>query len=134
MTPHRPDEAKRKKAIFDSMSARRQQHILNKGYDRWDPFQEPKDPIDIRRDATRRTSQMLVSEFLQSRPLQPYSNAYGRGVLEICLGIINADERFVGMFEFACWYQDLLRKEGFSEKLCRNDSHRPQAPESVSQK
>ena len=112
MTPQSPDEAARKKAIFDKMSPRRQKHILKKGYDRWDPFQEPKDPIDIRRDPTRRTSQMLVREFLQSRPAEKYSNAYGRGVLEICLGIINDDERFVGMFEFSCWYQDLLRKEG----------------------
>jgi hypothetical protein len=116
MTPHNPDDQQRKQAIFNSMSPRRQQHILKKGYDRWDPFQEPKDPIDIRRDATQRTSQMLVREFLQSRSLQQYSNAYGRGVLEICLGIINSDERFVGMFEFACWYQDLLRKEGHLEK------------------
>ncbi|MEW6670780.1 MAG: hypothetical protein AB1427_03705 [Thermodesulfobacteriota bacterium] len=116
MTPHNPDEVERKKAIFDSMSPRRQQHILKKGYDRWEPFQEPKDPIDIRRDATQRTSQMLVREFLQSRPLQQYSNAYGRGVLEICLGIINNDERFMGMFEFACWYQNLLRKEGPLDK------------------
>ena len=116
MTPHNPDELEKKKAIFDSMSPRRQRHILKKGYDRWDPFQEPKDPIDIRRDATRRTSQMLVREFLQSRPLPQYSNAYSRGVLEICLGIINEDERFLGMFEFSCWYQDLLRKEGHQEK------------------
>jgi len=116
MTPHNPDEQQKKQAIFNSMSPKRQQHILKKGYDRWDPFQEPKDPIDIRRDATQRTSQMLVREFLQSRSLQQYSNSYGRGVLEICLGIINADERFVGMFEFACWYQDLLRKEGRLEE------------------
>jgi len=112
MTSHDPDESQRKKAIFDSMSARRQEHILKKGYERWNPFEEPKDPIDIRRDVTRRTSQMLIREFLQSRSSQEYSNAYGRGVLEICLGIINNDERFVGMFEFACWYQDLLKKEG----------------------
>jgi len=112
MTKHTLSEENRKKAIFESMSSKRQQHILKKGYDQWNPFQEPKDPIDIRRDPTRRTSQMLVREFLQSRPQQEYSNAYGRGVLEICLGIINNDDRFRGMFEFACWYQDLLRKEG----------------------
>jgi hypothetical protein len=116
MTQDSQDEEKRKKAIFDSMSPRRQKHILKKGYERWDPFQEPKDPIDIRRDQTQRTSQMLVREFLQSRPLQEYSNAYGRGVLEICLGIINDDERYLAMFEFSCWYRDLLRKEGRSNK------------------
>ena len=103
---------KRKKAVFDSMSPRRQKHILKKGYDAWDPFQEPKDPIDIRMDTTKRTSQMLVREFLQSKSPGDYSNVYGRGVLEICLGIVNNDERFVAMYEFSCWYRDLLKKEG----------------------
>lgn len=103
---------KRKKAVFDSMSTRRQKHILKKGYDTWDPFQEPKDPIDMRTDTTQRTSQMLVREFLQSKSPGDYSNAYGRGVLEICLGIVNNDERFIAMYEFSCWYRDLLKKEG----------------------
>ena len=102
----------RKKAVFDAMAPRRQKHILKKGYDKWDPFQEPKDPIDIRKDPTKRTSQMLVREFLQSRSSDEYSNAYGRGVLEIAIGIINDDERFIGMYEFAHWHQELLKKEG----------------------
>ena len=42
------EEAQRKQAIFDRMSPRRQKHILKLGFDKWDPFQEPKDPIDIR--------------------------------------------------------------------------------------
>ena len=114
MSEFSPEETeKRKKAVFDHMSPRRQKHILNKtGYDKWDPFQEPKDPIDIRKDKTKRTTQMLVREFLQSRESEGYSNAYGRGVLEIALGIVNAEERFIGMYEFSCWYQDLLRREG----------------------
>jgi hypothetical protein len=103
----------RKKAVFDAMSPRRQKHILKKGYEKWDPFQEPKDPIDIRKDPSKRTSQMLVREFLQSRSSEEYSNAYGRGVLEIAIGIINDDERFIGMYEFARWHQQLLKKEGY---------------------
>lgn len=106
------DEEK-KKAIFDSMSPRRQKHILKKGYEKWDPFQEPKDPIDIRTDKTKRTSQMLVREFLQTRKEGEYNNSYGRGVLDMCIGIVNDDDRYRGMFEFSCWYQDLLRKEGY---------------------
>ena len=102
----------RKKAIFDAMSSRGQKRILKVGYDKWDPFQEPKDPIDIRKDISKRTTQQLVREFLQSRKQEDYSNAYGRGVLEIALGIVNEDERFVGMYEFSCWYHDLLMKEG----------------------
>jgi hypothetical protein len=115
MAEYRSEEEKRKQAIFDSMSPRRQKHILKKGYDRWDPFQEPKDPIDIRKDKTKRTTQMLIREFLQSRKSEDYSNAYGRGVVEICMGIINEDDRFRGMYEFACWYKDLLEREGHED-------------------
>jgi hypothetical protein len=103
---------RRKRAVFESMSPRRQQYILRKGYEKWDPFEEPKDPIDIRKDPTKRTSQQLVREFLQSRPGDAQNNAYNRGVLEIALGIINGEDRFRGMYEFSCWYHDLLKKEG----------------------
>jgi hypothetical protein len=107
----------RKKAIFDSMSPRRQKQILKRGYEKWDPFEVPKDPIDIRRDKTKRTTQQLVREFLQNCGREDYSNAYGRGVLEMALGIVNDDDRFVGMYEFAAWYQQLLRKETFGTKV-----------------
>ncbi len=113
MSEFTPQEAEdRKKAVFDSMSPRRQKHILKKGYDKWDPFEEPKDPIDIRKDKTKRTTQMLVREFLQTRDSEGYSNAYGRGVLEMALGIVNDDDRFIGMYEFVCWHKELLKKEG----------------------
>jgi hypothetical protein len=103
----------RKRAIFESMSPRRQQHILKKGYQKWDPFIEPKDPIDIRKDRTRRTTQQLTREFLQSRPLdESYSNAYGAGVFEICMGIVNDDDKYRAMFDFSVWYHELLQKEG----------------------
>ena len=115
MTNSSPEEDKRKKAIFERMSPRRQAHIIKKGYDCWDPFQEPKDPIDIRKDKTKRTSQMLIREFLQTRDPEKCSNEYSRGVLELCLGIINEQERFKGMYEFACWYQDLLKREGYGD-------------------
>ena len=103
---------KKKEYIFKSMSPKRQAHILKKGYDKWDPFEEPKDPIDIRKDKTKRTSQMLVREFLQSVDSKDYSNDYGRGVLEICLGIINNEEKYKGMYDFAYWYNNLLKQEG----------------------
>jgi len=113
MSEFSPDEAeRRKKMVFDGMSSRRQQHILKKGYEKWDPFQEPKDPIDIRKDKTKRTTQMLVREFLQTRPGEAENNAYNRGVLEMALGIVNSEDRFRGMFEFARWYQEILKKEG----------------------
>lgn len=113
MSEFSPEEAeRRKRAVFESMSPRRQKHILQRGYDRWDPFEEPKDPIDIRKDKTKRTTQDLVREFLQTRAGESQNNAYNRGVLEIALGIVNGDDRFRGMYEFACWYRDLLSREG----------------------
>jgi hypothetical protein len=107
---------RRKRAIYDNLSPRRRKYIDRVGYERWDPFEEPKDPIEIRRDKSKRTTQMLVREFLQTRPAEGYSNAYGRGVLEMALGIINNDERFIGMLEFARWYTELLRVEGHEER------------------
>jgi hypothetical protein len=105
------DAEQRKKTIFDSMSPRRQEQIIKKGYEKWDPFELPKDPIDIRRDKTRRTTQQLVREFLQNCGHENYSNAYGRGVLEMALGIVNDDDRFIGMYEFAAWHQQIVKKE-----------------------
>ncbi|MBU1193334.1 MAG: hypothetical protein KKE62_18015 [Proteobacteria bacterium] len=103
----------KKKAIFDAMGTRGQKQILKKGYEKWDPFQEPKDPIDIRKDKTKRTSQMLIREFLSNIDADEYSNTYAQAALEMCLGIINDEERTRGMFDFAIWYADLLKKEGY---------------------
>lgn len=118
-----PEEVEaRKRAVFDSMSERGRKHILKRvGYEKWDPFEEPKDPIDIRRDQSKRTTQMLVREFLQSRSHQEYSNAYGAGVLDICLGLMNDDDRYRGMFEFSCWYRDLLERETKEAKEAKED-------------
>ncbi len=108
---HQQKEDK-KKAIFDAMGKRGQKQILKKGYKDWNPFQEPKDPIDIRKDKTKRTSQVLIREFLTQLDHDNYSNTVAQGALEMCLGIINDDEKIKGMYDFACWYKELLEKEG----------------------
>ena len=106
----------RKERVAD-VRPRRRKHIEEKvGYDKWDPFMEPKDPIDIRQDKTKRTSQMLIREFLQSRNHESYSNEYGRGAFELCLGIVNENEKYLGMLDFARWYNDLIDREGLSPK------------------
>lgn len=110
------DDEMKKRAIFDSMAPRRQRQILKRGYEKWDPFQEPKDPIDIRQDRTKRTSQELIREFLQTLSANNYSAEYGRGAFEICMGLINEVEKYRGMFDFACWYSELLKKEGYEKK------------------
>ena len=116
MEKHSDEAESRKKAIFETMSPRSQSRILKKGYEKWNPFEEPKDPIDIRRDGTKRTTQQLVRDFLQNCDRENYSNAYSRGVLEMALGIINEDDRFIGMFEFAKWYQEQLKTHEHTPK------------------
>lgn len=104
----------KKKAIFDTMGKRGQKQILKKGYEKWDPFQEPKDPIDIRKDKSKRTSQELIREFLSAIPHDDYSNTFAQGAFEMCLGIINDDEKIRGMYEFSRFYADLMEKEGLN--------------------
>lgn len=101
----------KKKILYDSLSPRRKKFIDRIGFEKWDPFQEPKHPIEIRTDTTRRTSKELMLKFLRDFQPEDYSNAYGRGVLEMCLGIINGDDKCRAMYEFSLWYRDLLEKE-----------------------
>lgn len=108
-----PEDEKRKKMIFDSMAPRRQEHVLKKqGYEDWDPFIEPKDPIDLRKGKSRQTAIEMTREFLRAWEHDDYSNAFGQGVWDMCLGIVNDDDRYQGMYEFSCWYRDFLKKEG----------------------
>lgn len=113
-----PEEIEKlKRAIFDRMAPRRQKQVMKRGYEKWDPFIKPKDPIDIRRDQTKRTTHMLIQQFMQTREPGSHSSAYTRGAFELCLGLINKDERYQGMYDFACWYRELLIKETGSDKL-----------------
>lgn len=106
------DVENRKKMIFDSMGKRGQKRILRDGYEAWNPFEEPKDPLDIRKDISKRTVHQLVHEFLQTRREETSSAAFAEGVLEIALSLMAKNDKYRGMFEFSLWYADLLRKEG----------------------
>lgn len=105
------EQDRQKKAIYERLSPRRKKFIDRIGYDKWDPFQEPKNPIEIRTDTTRRTSKELMRQFFYERPPEDYSNTYGRGVLEMCMGIINGDDKCRAMYEFSLWYRELLERE-----------------------
>jgi hypothetical protein len=104
-----PEDKKRKKAVFDAMSARSRKRILDKGYEKWDPFLLPKDPMDIRMAKRRETALSLMRKFLQTCPHEEYSNDYGQGAWEICMGITGDDDRWRGIYDFSCWYRDLLK-------------------------
>jgi len=103
-----PEDEIRKKAIFNGMSPKRREKILKKGYENWNPFIQPRDPIDIRVDKNRLTAIEVVRIFLQSVKNKNHSKAYIQVVWEMCLGIFKESDRYKGMYEFSCWYQNFL--------------------------
>ncbi len=105
------DKDQQKKFIYEKLSPRRKKFIDRIGFDKWDPFQEPKNPLEIRRDGTHRTSKELFRQFMYERPPRDYSNTYGQGVLEMCIGIINGQDKYRAMYEFSLWYSELLQRE-----------------------
>ncbi|MFO7876897.1 MAG: hypothetical protein R6U55_10000 [Desulfovermiculus sp.] len=104
------DKEAQKKAIYERMSSRRKRFVDRIGYDKWDPFQEPKHPIEIRTEATQRTAQDLYNQFFAENEVNHRTSAYNRGVYEFCMGIFGRDDRFRGIFDFCQWYAQELRK------------------------
>lgn len=105
-------ENAQKRGIYEGLSTRGKKYVDKMGYDAWDPFQEPKDPLDIRTDVTKRTTRQLVRLFLQEHGSAGVGNAYGQGVLDCALGIVSKDDKIRGMVDFCIWYEQLLRREG----------------------
>ncbi len=60
------EEEKKKKEVFEGMSPRRQQRILKKGYDKWDPFLAPKEPPFFNQEERIRVREaaLRLDEFL----------------------------------------------------------------------
>ena len=109
-----PEEETLKRELYGKIPPRRRKFIDKIGYKSWDPFQKPNDPMELRTDISQRTTQQLVREFLQSLgPKSKHSNVYAQGALECALGLINQEDKHLGMFDFAVWYHQLLRKEGY---------------------
>jgi hypothetical protein len=105
------DRERKKKAIFDAMSPKRRQRILQKvGYENWDPFQEPKYPVDLREREVEHKAMALSREFLKDCGIEQYSDEYIQAVREISKGILRDEERYRAMFEFCCWYRDAKGK------------------------
>ncbi|MDR2820564.1 MAG: hypothetical protein LBB60_08580 [Desulfovibrio sp.] len=105
------DQEKFKREIYDKLNPRRRKFIDRIGYDAWDPFQKPNDPLDMRTDSGNRTIRQLVDAFLREAAQKgPYSHAYGIGALECALGLVNRDEKYAGVMDFCLWYHNLSEK------------------------
>lgn len=109
-----PEEEKKKYEIFAAMSPKRQQMILRKGYENWDPFQPPKEPFDKIEKTILHWEQIfnLSQQFLKENNLTHSSPSFIQGAIEICKGILEKDERYQGMFEFCLWYNE-RKEKGF---------------------
>lgn len=108
-----PEQEASKRAMYEKLKPRMRKFIDRIGYENWDPYQRPNDPLDIRQDITKRTTQDLVRDFLQQTgKSKEYNNEYGRGALNAALGVVNRDATMLGTFDFCIWYYDQLRREG----------------------
>lgn len=110
------EQARLKREIYERMNPRRRKFIDRIGYDIWDPFQEPKEPLDIRKDRTKRTLQDLMRDFLKENDSSDKDPAWRQGAQDCALGIIRKDERYQGIFDFCLWYNSILEREGHRRK------------------
>jgi hypothetical protein len=107
------ERERKKKAIFNTMSPKHQQKILKKvGYENWDPFQEPKYPMDLREQEVERKAMVLSREFLEACRIDQPSDEYLQAVREIIRGLLKGQEQYRAMFEFCCWYRKSSEKKG----------------------
>ena len=93
-----PEEEKKKRELFEAMSPRRQQRILKKGYDRWDPFQMPKEP-PVLMEKERRDKEhalMLFHRYIAECSVEMEPDEYFRGVKEMSEGITAGGDRYRG--------------------------------------
>ncbi|MBR6673542.1 MAG: hypothetical protein IKL39_02305 [Mailhella sp.] len=114
------EEEKLKRDLYEKISPRRRKFIDRIGYENWDPFPEPNEPNDIRTDITKRTTQQLVQEFVAHKKKEAKrlgtedpSEAFLQGAMQAASGIVNKQDKFLGTYEFAAWYHELLKEEGY---------------------
>ncbi len=103
------EKASQKRQIYESLSDRARKFVDKIGYEAWDPFQQPNDPFDLRRFTTDRTARAMAMGFLQQCKEEHYSKNYARAVLDMCMGLVDKDERYLAMYEFSCWYREQLQ-------------------------
>lgn len=110
-----PEEEEQKRFFYERMSPRRRRFIDRIGFDNWDPFEGPKEPMDIRTDITQRTVQELVRDFLHSVSQEMHGGEYSRGATDVALGIVAGQEKYKGVLDFCVWYHEMLQKEQASK-------------------
>lgn len=108
------DVERKKREIFEKMSPRRQERILKKGYDKWDPFLAPKEPPFFNQDERERVREAALrfERFRVDRSGEAGwegdpSSAYFQGARDICFGLAKQEERYQGMLDFCTWLKKI---------------------------
>lgn len=96
----------RKKAIFDTMSKRGQERILRRGYENWDPFEEPKDPRERIFGASSAEANAILREFYHSSGDRQESVVLHKELFELCKGLLQGELRAKAILEFCTWYKE----------------------------
>ena len=105
-----PEEEKKKRELFDGLSLKAQQRILKRGYDNWDPFQEPKDPRERIFSSASLNAGALVKEFLQVHSAEQESQVVFKDLFELCRGLLQGEARAQLILEFCKWYQTRIAR------------------------
>lgn len=107
-----PEEAEAlKQDLYSKLSKRQKKYVDRIGYEKWEPFQMPNDPLDIRQDKSGYTAQELALLFFRSLEEEPAEN-YRSAVTEFSIQLMAQPERCRPIIEFCSWYDDFLKKQG----------------------
>ncbi len=109
LTPEQIEE--RKRHMYDNMAPRRRKFVDRIGYENWDPFPMPFDPIDIRVDATGHTAQELTLKFMAERG-KGVGPDFLPAITEFTITLVSNPERIRPLFEFCHWYREQLENRG----------------------
>lgn len=105
--------AERKKYMYEKMSKRRRKFVDRMGYENWDPFAAPFDPIDIRKDVSGLTSDQLSQLFIRDSGRHA-NQEYIDAVNEFNVMLVMNFEKVRPVFEYCLWYAEHLKKRGIT--------------------
>jgi len=103
--------AERKRFMYDKMSPRRRKFVDRMGYENWDPFAAPFDPIDIRTDRSGLTSHQLTQRFITDSG-KMINQEYIDAINEFNVSLVMNFEKVRPIFEYCLWYAEHLKKRG----------------------
>jgi len=101
----------RKLYMYEKMSKRRRKFVDRVGYENWNPFAAPFDPIDIRTDKTGYTSDHLTQLYIRESG-KDTNQEYADAVSEFNVMLVMNFEKVRPVYEYCLWYAEHLKKHG----------------------